>query len=617
VLPYYIDAPTNGRPSKSGKYELKNNVNTTLDSNIYADDFEVKSNAKLTIVGNVTVWCKDFELKDGGTRIYVPDGSSLTVYASGKIEIKGSAQLNYQSNQTNGASRVNMFTTSGDKIEIKDGGTVAIGNFYSTGDFELKGSAKVYGTVACAEDLEIKDGGTFLHVDLDQVAGQGGGNVGANSTDAVDEKAVSDGVYTNGPTTDEEHAKFDTAIIFDGDDDYIVMEHNDAYLIDQGTIGFWFKAADLSGEQSLFSKDSNGYDTGGHLTIYLDNSTLKARLQSTTTSYEMTESGIASDTWYHVAVTFGNAGMKLIVNGDIVDTDAYTGGMGTSSGGVGNKEPIVVGAGSKTSGNQTATPVQEYFNGWIDDVRIYGSPLTTTQIATVMTDGYPDADSAVGLVVKDTGGYGEPMDMTVTDPQNITWNDHGGMAFIGPNRAVSDGNASKVKDAITATGQMTVELIFTPDSIDQSGNIISISDGAYSRNFTVDQHDEQYNVRLRTSNTDSNANPANESGDVLTVSQQHIVMTWDGTTMKVYRNGQLESTAEHDGTPATWSDSMHMVLGNEYDASRPWLGFIERVAIYDQALNSLQVEDVYNGESPRANTQTQALEFHVRWFENP
>ncbi len=617
LLPDHINAPTNGRPGYMGNIQTPSNYNGVLDYNVYAGNLTIKSNAKVTVNGNITIWCNNFEIKDGGTRLYVPEGSSLTVYASGNVTIRGSSQINYQNNQTNGAGRVNIFTTDGGNIEVKDGGTVAVGNFYATGHLTLRGSAKIYGTASCSKNMDIRDGGTFLHVDLDQVGGQGGGNGGSNTTTAVDEKAVSDGTYTNGPITDEDNAKFDSAIKFDGDDDYIVMEHNDAYLINQGTISLWFKADDLFGVQALFSKDSNGYDTGGHFTIFLDNSTLKARLQSTGTSYELNQSGIATDTWYHVAVSFGSAGMKMILNGSIVDTDAYTGGLGTSSGGIGNEEPIVIGAGSMTSGNQTATPVDDHFNGWIDDVRIYGDPLTTTQIATVMSDGYPDADSAVGLVIKDTGGYGEPLDMTVTDPQNIQWDNHGGMTFTGPNRAVSDGDASKVKNAINVSGAMTVELIFTPDSVEQIGNIVSISDGAYSRNFTVDQHDEQYNIRLRTSNTDNNANPANESGDVLTVSQQYLVITWDGTTMKVYRNGQLESTSEHDGTPSSWSDSMHLVLGNEYDGSKPWEGFIERIAIYDQALNSMQVEDVFNGESPRANTQTQAMDFHVRWFENP
>mgnify|MGYP001299178955 FL=1 len=615
LLPSTVTVPTAGRPSYSGNYQTSNNYNGTISSNIFAGNVTVKSNSKITISGDVTLWCSNFEIKDGGTRVYVPEGSSLTVYASGTVTIRGSAQLNYQSNQTTGASRVNIFTTNGGNTEIKDGGTVAVGNFYSTGDFTLRGSAKLYGTAATADDMDIRDGGTRLYVDLDQ-AGASRGAGSSVTTTAVDEKGVSDGTYTNGPVT-EDDGKFDSAIYFDGDNDYLVMDHNGAYLINSGTISFWFKAENLSGSQGLFSKDSDGYDNGGHLSVYLDGSTLKARLQSDSASYEISESGISTDTWYHAAVSFGPAGMKLILNGQIVDTNAYTGGMGTSSGDDGNEEPIVIGASSKNSGNESATPVNDYFTGWIDDVRIYGDPLTTTQIASVMEDGHPDADSAVGLVVKDTGGYGEPLDMTVTDPQSVTWDNHGGMAFTGPNRAVSDSAATKISDALQASGALTIEVIFTADSVEQSGHIASVSDGGYNRNFTVAQDDEQYNVRLRTTGTDSNASPAIESNDVLTTDQQHLVITWDGTNVKVYRNGNLESTTENQGALSSWSDTMHLVFGNESDGSQPWEGFLERFAIYDQALNSMQVEDVFNGEEPRANTQTQAVSFHVRWFENP
>lgn len=616
VLPESITPPTSGKPSYAGNVEYKNGSPGTLGSNLYAGNFTVKSSYDLTISGNVTIWCSNFEVKDSGTRIYVPNGSSLTVYATGNLTVKDGAQINYQNSETNGAARVNMFTVDGGNLEIKDSSTVVVGNMYSTGHFTLKDSAKLYGTAASSDDIEIKDSNTRLYVDLDQVGGSGSGSGGSNTTTAADEKSVSDGTYTNGPVT-EDDGKFGSAISFDGSDDYVVMDHNDAYLINTGMITFWFKAADLTGTQALFSKDSSGYDNGGHLTIYLDGSTLKARLQSTTASYTVSEAGISSDTWYHAAFSFGPAGMKLILNGSIVDTNAYTGSMGTTSGGSGNAEPIVIGAGSMDSGNQVATPVGDYFHGLIDDVRIYGSPLTTTQITTVMADGHPDVDSAVGLVVKDTGGYGEPLDMTVVDPEYITWDDHGGMNFTGPSRVVSDTPATKITDALNASGAMTIEIIYTPDNVEQDGNIASISSSSYSRNMAIAQDDEKDSVSIRTSSTDNSAAPAVESGDVLTNTQQHLVITWDGSVMKVYRNGQLESTTNHDGDLSNWSDSMYLVFGNEYDGSKPWEGFLERFAIYNQALNSLQVEDVFNGEAPRDNTQTQAMAFHVRWYENP
>lgn len=613
-LPENFDIPTDGRPAKTGTVEYKGwNQHFTLSSNQYCDDFIVKEDASLTISGDVTIWCKEFELKGWSSRIYVPEGSSLTVYASDEIDIKEGAQLNYQNNETHGVSRVNMFAYDRDHITIKGWNTRTVGNFYAGYNFTVKEGAVVYGTVACHGDMTIKGSSTRIYVDLDQVDGSGSGD--NNTTIAADERGVSDGAYTNGPITNDE-GKFDTAIRFDGDNDYIVMPHNDAYLINTGTVSFWFKANDLSGTQVLFSKDSDYYDTGGHFSIYLDGSTLKGRLQSTSGNNYVT-STVSANTWHHVAVSFGQAGMKLILDDAIVDTDSYTGGMATNSGNVGNYEPIVIGASSMGSGNLVATPVTEYFNGDIDDVRIYGDPLTTTQVATVMLDGHPDADSAVGLVVKDTGGYGEPLDMTVIDPEHIAWDANTGMAIIGPNRVVSDTPASKITQALSASGELTVEILFVPANLEQIGTIASIGSDAYNLNLSIGQDDEQYNYAQRTSSTGSSGSSAIESGNKLELSQQHLVITYNGTVVSIYRNGELESTTEQTGDLSTWSDTLQLVFGNNAQNGSPWLGFLERFSMYDKALNSLQVEDVFNGDTPRENTQTEALEFHVRWYENP
>ncbi|MBL4701348.1 MAG: hypothetical protein JKX85_08820 [Phycisphaeraceae bacterium] len=592
--------PTDGRPSNIGKVEYKDDAVVTISSNLYTDDFKVEDNAHITISGDVTIWCENFELKDDDAKINVPVGSSLTVYASGDIKIKDGAQLNYQNNETTGATRVAMFTTDDKKIEIEDSGTIAVGNFYSTKDLKIKKGAKLYGTASCGKKMEVKDENTHLYVDLDQV----------NNNKTIDQRGVSNGIYTNGPTSDP-NGKFASAIKFDGINDFVSMSHSDVYLIYTGTISFWFKANDISGTQGLFSKDSFGTDSGGQLSIYLEGSTLRASLESASDSMTVSHSAISTDTWYHVAFSFGPAGMKLVVDGSVADTDPYTGGMATTSGG--NYEPIVLGASTMSSDNLVATPVVDYFNGYMDEVRIYGSQLSLTQIATVIENGDPVADSAVGVAVKDTGGYGEPLDMTVKDPENITWDSSGGLTFNSPTRVVSDMPASKITTALNASGALTMEIIFTPANLEQQGNLVSISSDRFNRDLGFAQDDVAYNFSLRST---GNSNDV-ESSDVLTVAQQHLVITWDGSVIKVYRNGRLESTESLSGDLSNWSETLPLIMGNQADGSAPWLGPLKRFAIYDQTLNSFQVQDLFNGELPRANTETQPVEFHVRWYENP
>ncbi|MFQ5443856.1 MAG: LamG domain-containing protein, partial [Nitrospinales bacterium] len=153
-------------------------------------------------------------------------------------------------------------------------------------------------------------------------------------------------------------------------------------------VSFWFKADNVTQSQGLFSKDSSGFDTGGHLTIYIDtDSKLKARLQSVSGSHTLISSNNNPDTWYHVAFSFGEGGMELSLNGGTPVTNSYSGGFGSTSGGSGNFEPIVVGASGWHSGDKVATPIKAYFKGIIDELMLFDEKLSDTEIDELVAAG--------------------------------------------------------------------------------------------------------------------------------------------------------------------------------------------------------------------------------------
>ncbi|MEM7773118.1 MAG: lectin-like protein, partial [Cyanobacteria bacterium P01_A01_bin.37] len=88
---------------------------------------------------------------------------------------------------------------------------------------------------------------------------------------------------------------------------------------------------------------------------------------------------------YDVALTFGTRGLELWLNGSRVDTNSYTGGLGTNSGGIGNYEPIVLGASQSGSGNQVADSLQHYFTGTLKDVRLFDQQLDGANISQLST----------------------------------------------------------------------------------------------------------------------------------------------------------------------------------------------------------------------------------------
>ncbi|MAE66135.1 MAG: hypothetical protein CMJ18_17835 [Phycisphaeraceae bacterium] len=211
----------------------------------------------------------------------------------------------------------------------------------------------------------------------------------ASGSTATDEMGLVDGTHRNGVTLGETGAvSSNTAADYDGSNDYTEIPHDNAFLLDNGSIQFWFNASTVSSRRGLFTKDSTDYDTGGHVTIYIDGSKVKVRLQSTSTSKYVESATISSNTWYHVAFTFGSNGMKLYLNGAEVDSDSYTGGLGTTSGGTGNYEPTSIGSNCWGSGNLVVTPLQNYYSGIIDEVVVFDYALSAAEVASLADPGW-------------------------------------------------------------------------------------------------------------------------------------------------------------------------------------------------------------------------------------
>lgn len=207
----------------------------------------------------------------------------------------------------------------------------------------------------------------------------------AGGTTAVDAANAYDGVYHN--------VRLGQSGAIEGNPDtsmcnypgYMEVPHADAFLLDNGSFAFWFQDINSIHNTGLFSKDSSGYDTGGHVTaLTKSNGSVQVRLQSTTDSHWVgTDPFIELDQWYHLAFTFGSNGMKLYLDGDLVDSNSYTGGLGSTSGGVGNFEPIVLGANSWRSGNLSATPLSGFFSGRLDEFVIFDYQLSEEQVEVV------------------------------------------------------------------------------------------------------------------------------------------------------------------------------------------------------------------------------------------
>ncbi len=201
---------------------------------------------------------------------------------------------------------------------------------------------------------------------------------------AVDQLGVSDGTYVDGVVLGQTGAVVadpDLSAGFDGLNDYVEIAHNNAYLLDSGSISFWFKTSNTAQTGKIVTKDASGFGTGGHFAVGLNNGIVDVRLQSATQSFELlSTSSIVANVWQNVVFSFGSGGMSLYLNGQLEASDAYTGGLGNTSGGVGNFEPWALGAHSGFSNSGSVTPLGQFFDGQIDEVAMFGAALSPGQV---------------------------------------------------------------------------------------------------------------------------------------------------------------------------------------------------------------------------------------------
>ena len=151
------------------------------------------------------------------------------------------------------------------------------------------------------------------------------------------------------------------------------VQRADSNLLDlQGpfTIGLWVKPRTLpaSGLMSILSKDEN-YEF--HLN---PNGTINWWWQTTdnATNQFNSSTALTVGAWNHVLIRFAPGDQRIYINGSLAGQANFSGTP------LANSDPLQLGADQAAAGR--------YFNGELDELRIYDQALSTAQIAALMTE---------------------------------------------------------------------------------------------------------------------------------------------------------------------------------------------------------------------------------------
>ena len=248
--------------------------------------------------------------------------------------------------------------------------------------------------------------------------------------------------------------KFGNALSFNGTNSWVTVADDASLDLTTGmTLEAWVRPTTINGWETVILKES-GTDLA--YALYADNNGSPRRpvgsiRQGGTTYVASGSSQLTVNQWAHLAATYDGTVLKFFVNGTETGSLNRTGSIDTSN------NPLRFGGNNIWS---------EWFNGLIDEVRVYNRALTLTEIQTDMNTpigsdttpptvtGVSPASGATGVNASTTVAvtFSEGMDAATITNSTVLLRTPGGSnvsASVSVQRRHAHGNA----DAVGAAGE--------------------------------------------------------------------------------------------------------------------------------------------------------------------
>jgi hypothetical protein len=383
-----------------------------------------------------------------------------------------------------------------------------------------------------------------------------------------------------GTPTDITYAtgKFGQAAVFNGSSSKILASVPKS---SNQSFSFWTKHGTQSNSTATYlgysNTGSNGFFSlcisSGNFSILYWNGSTYARNTSTI--------NIADNTWHHVVLnTVGNV-FTIYLDGNT--TPVYTTTLSGFTHAARNDLQISF---------ETPDGAASYFNGSIDQVRIFNTALSAGAVTSLYNEtvatasnSYINVPSCVAYykmsdATDETGSY----DGT---PTNVNFNVAGKFGNAG----YFNGSSSVINFAtnpLDITTDFTVSGWMNQDSSDASLYLFACTDTNSSNiYFNLNLQSSQNRIELIYNNVGYYPPFTYQSG------WHHYAVTLTGTSLKTYRNGSLFNTQT---VGISSSSGNRQTIGARLRQSNSSYGDgkIDQVRIFDRAITANEVETLYN-----------------------
>ena len=411
----------------------------------------------------------------------------------------------------------------------------------------------------------IRNGGLLAHWKFDEVS----------DTTILDHSSNQNNLSSN--TINFVNGPLNTAIAFDGINQSISIPTSNSLncTSDMISITAWIKLNQLPSQISgtfgpIYDSDQDSY------ILYLDKSNQELRFKITddlglTARPGIPENLLTTNTWMHIAGVYNGTDAFIYLNGQLIDVVTTTG--------IGNLEPNQQAYFGFNNGN--------FFNGNIDDFRIYERPLTPYEIYSFFSFTNPDCEVANEQILIP---YTEIAENALADtiacppyPIQTTYSEYNailefnGMSYINLNSIVKD---------ITNQGHSLFAWIKTSNP---SGDerIFSVNDRLGDNRFLFGIYNGIINIY-----TDNNYYSGLTN---ISDNQWHFIgYTWNNQTqqLKFFVDGNIELAYTLDLNIASTD---RISLGQEFDAyqcSNYYNGYLSELSIWNLEIPMLSAVEL-------------------------
>lgn len=373
------------------------------------------------------------------------------------------------------------------------------------------------------------------------------------------------------------------ALQFDGVSSYVRVPDSPSLNITSAmTIEAWIRSNSTDGARVIVSKWDDANSTWSYIfKDHNDTDTLRIELSKDIHADLIDLPGtnaIPLGEWAHVAVTFEGTTVRLYLNG-VLDAE------GTTTGGTIDSSWAELQIGAISGG--------EVFDGMIDEVRIYNKAVSAKQIKAhyeAVHDGlagFWSFDERQGAIARDGSGNGN--DGVI---QGASWAgsiDGSALSFDGASSYVQVPSSA----SLNPSGSLTIEACIKSAATDGARVIVSKwDDNAQSWSYIFKDHNDLDTLRMELSAV-WHADLTDLGGvqPITTGKWIHVATTYDGASVKLYFDGNLDSELATSGLiNASATDLLIGAVNLTGGPSEFFSGIIDEVRLYSSALTADRVQ---------------------------